>query len=163
MSTSAKALGSTTGVDGTNRQPLPGNDTGRRLAIAAFALAFANLVALGLLVGYVGASRAYSVGLHTLFQDHLAAVLVAGLIALVLGAAFGRRLRSIGECALFLIFVLVADVVAGLLPIVVFDEIRRHPDLPRVLMTETAGGTQLMGVGLGLLLGYLTSSAARRR
>lgn len=136
------------------------SDMARRFILPAFVVAFANLGALGLLIGYVGASRAYSVGLHTLFRDHLPAVLMAGLVAMVLGATFGRRLVSIGECGRFLLTVFVADVVAGFLPILVFGEITRHPDLPRVLMTETAGGTQFVAVGVGLLLGHLTRSTA---
>ncbi len=136
------------------------SDQARRFVIPAFVVAFANLAALGLLIGYVGASRAYAVGLHTLFRDHLPAVVVAALVALVMATAFGRRLGSIREGALFLLCVFVADVVAGFLPILVFNEITRHPDLPRVLITETAGGTQLLAAGLGLLLGYRMKSFA---
>jgi hypothetical protein len=141
------------------------SDQARRFVIPAFAVAFANLAALGLLIGYVGASRAYSVGLHTLFRDHLPTVVLAGLVALVLAAVFGRRLGSIAECALFLLYVFVADIVAGFLPILVFNEITRHPDLPRVLITETAGATQLLAAALGLLLGYRMKlfAAARRQ
>jgi len=139
------------------------SDRARRFVIPAFVVAFANLAALWLLIGYVGASRAYSVGLHTLFRDHLPAVVVAGLVALLIAAAFGRRLSSIRECALFLLCVFLA-VVAGFLPILVFNEITRHPDVPRVLITETAGGTQLIAAGLGLLLGNrLRRVAAARR
>lgn len=136
------------------------SDLARRIVIPAFVVAFANLAALGLMIGYVGASRAYSVGLHTLFRDHLPAVIVAGLIAGVLAWAFGRRLRSIGECALLLLFVLVADVVAGLAPILIFNEITRHPDLPRVLLTETAGATQLLAAAVGVVLGYRAAPGA---
>jgi hypothetical protein len=140
------------------------SDRARRFVIPAFVVAFANLAALWLLIGYVGASRAYSVGLHTLFRDHLPAVVVAGLVALLIAAAFGRRLSSIRECALFLLCVFLADIVAGFLPILVFNEITRHPDVPRVLITETAGGTQLIAAGLGLLLGNrLRRVAAARR
>ena len=144
---------------------LLGSDLARRFVIPAFVVAFANLAALGLLIGNDGASRAYTVGLHTLFRDHLPAVVVAGLVALVLAAAFGRRLGSIREVALFLLFVFVADVVAGFVPILGFDEIFRNPDLPRVLITETAGGTQLFAAGIGLLLGHGVKSftASRRR
>ena len=130
------------------------NGAARRLVIPAFALVVANLGALGLLIGLVGASRAYAVGLHTLFGDHMPAVVVAGLVAVVIALVVGRRLESIGACARFLAFVFVADIVAALVPILVFDEITRYPDLPRILITETAGGTQLLGVGLGLLAGY---------
>lgn len=137
-----------------------GSDLARRFVIPAFAVAFANLAALGLLIGWVGASRAYSVGLHTLFRDHLGAVVAAGLVALVLAAAFGRRLGSIRECTHFLLYALAADVAAGFLPIVGFDEIFRNPDLPRVLITETAGGTQLLAAASGLLGGYATRSRA---
>lgn len=136
-------------------------DLARRFVIPAFVVAFANLAALGLMIGYVGASRAYSVGLDTLFRDHLPSVVVAGLVALVLAAGFGRRLRTIGDCALFLLFVLVADVAAGFLPILVFNEITRQPDLPRVLITETAAGTQLVATALGLLLGSRAAATAR--
>ena len=140
------------------------SDFARRFVVPAIITAIANLAALGLLIGLDGASRAYSVGLHTLVRDHLPAVVVAGLIALVLAAGFGWRLASIGEGALFLLCVLVADVVAGFAPILVFNEITRHPDLPRVLLTETAGGTQLLAVALGLLIGAVgrASVAARR-
>lgn len=138
------------------------SDLARRFVIPAFFVAFANLAALGLMIGWVGASRAYTVGLHTLFRDHLTAVVVAGTVALVLAGAFGRRLRSLGECALFVLFVLVVDVVAGFAPILVFDEITRHPDLARVLVTETAAGTQLLAAGLGVLLGALASARYAR-
>lgn len=126
----------------------------RRFVIPAFVLALANLATLGLLIGVVGASRAYSVGLHTLFRDHLPAVVVAGLVAFVIALVVGRKLESIGRCARFLVFVIVADVVAGFVPVLVFDEITRYPDLPRILVTETAGGTQLLAVALGLLAGF---------
>jgi hypothetical protein len=126
----------------------------RRFVIPAFVLAFSNLATLGLLIGLVGASRAYAVGLHTLFRDHLPAIVVAGLVAFVIAGVVGRNLESIGACARFLGFVIVADVVAGFVPIVIFDEITRYPDLPRILITETAGGTQILAVALGLLAGY---------
>jgi len=142
---------------------LLGSDAARRFVIPGFVVAFANLLLLGTLIGYVGASRAYSVGIETLFRDHLPAVAAAGLIAMGLAAGFGRRLRSVGEGARVLFYVLIADVIAGFLPILIFNEITRHPDLSRVLITETAGATQLVAAGLGLLIGFGSSVIVRRR
>lgn len=133
------------------------------VVIPAFVVVFANLASLGLLIGNVGASRAYTVGLHTLFRDHLPAVVIAALVALVLTAAFSWRLVSLREGARFVLCVFVADVVAGFAPILVFNEITRHPDLPRVLITATVGGTQLLAIALGLLMGLGAGTTVRRR
>jgi hypothetical protein len=125
-----------------------------RIVAPAFGIAWANLGLLGLLIGQVGASRAYSVGLHTLFRDHLWAVLAACVAGLMLAALAAWRLTSVRDLVLLFTFVLLADVVAGLLVIAGFGEIRLV-DLPRVLVTETAMGTQLLAVGAGGFIGYL--------
>jgi hypothetical protein len=133
-----------------------------RVLAPAFAIAFANLLLLGVLIGYVGASRAYSVGLHTLFRDHLGSVILAGLAALILAALASRLLTSIGELGLLFAFVFVADVAAGLLVVAGFGEITLV-HLPGVVITETALGTQFLAVGAGGLIGYLGSPGFRTR
>ena len=133
----------------------------RWVVIAAFGIAVANLALLGVLIGHVGASRAYSVGLHTLFRDHPGSVVISWLPAVVLAAVAARRLTSIGEACLLLVFVVAADVVAGLGVIVAFGEITLV-DLPSVLITETVLGTQLLAVGGGVIVGYLARSTRSR-
>ena len=130
-----------------------------RIVAPAFGIAWTNLVLLGVLIGHDGASRAFSVGLHTLFRDHVASVLVAGVAALVLTAIVARRATSVRELGQFFAFLFLADLVAGLLVIVGFGEITLI-HLPRVLVTETAMGTQLLAVGVGAVIGYL---AGRRK
>ena len=120
-----------------------------------FTIAFAHLGVLGALIGWVGGSRAYGTGLHTLFEDHLPAVMVATLVALVVAAITARFATSPGEVGLVLASVVVADVLAALFVIVGIGEIT-FADLPRVLLTETAAGTQLASALVGAVLGYGT-------
>lgn len=132
-------------------------DVTRRLALPAMALAVANLAALGLMVGWVGASRAYSVGLHTLFRDHLPAVVVSLAATAILSGALGRTLDRRRDIALVLGFAIAADVAAALAVTFAIDEMRRVAQfaLPRALFTETIGGLQLLAVGGGAALGYV--------
>ena len=133
-------------------------ELGRRVVLPGAALAFLHLAILGALIGQVGGSRAYSVGLHTLFRDHLVPVLIATGAALAAAVLVGRRIAGPAELGLLFLGALAADVVAGLGVIVVFGEIRLI-DLGRVVFTETAAATQLVAIGVGVLVGY----ASRRR
>jgi hypothetical protein len=114
----------------------------RRVALPAMAIAFANLAAIGLMIGMVGASRAFSVGLQTLFRDHLAAVVLTLAATAVLAFALGRSLRAAREVLLVIGFAIVADVVAAVAVTLVFDEMRRAAEMaiPRAVVTETVGG-----------------------
>lgn len=120
-------------------------------------IALANLAALGLMIGMVGASRAYSVGLHTLFRDHLPAVAITLAATALLSFALGRSLRATRELALIIGFAIAADVVAALAVTLAFDEMRRVAEfaIPRAIFTETVGGLQLLAIAGGLAIGYV--------
>lgn len=128
----------------------------RRLAAPATGIALANLALLGLMIGFVGASRAYSVGLHTLFRDHLPAVVISLAATALLSGALGRRVRASRELVSIAAFAIAADVVAALVVTLVFDEMRRVADfaLPRAILTETIGGLQLLAIAGGAAVGY---------
>ena len=133
----------------------------RRVAVPAMGIAFANLAALGLMIGLVGASRAFSVGVHTLFRDHLAAVVVTLAATALLAFALGRRLRERRDILLVTGFAIVADVVAAVAVTLVFDEMRRAAEMtiPRAVFTETVGGLQLLVLGGGAALGHVAGRA----
>lgn len=144
------------------------------MALPAMGIALANLAALGLMIGWVGASRAFSVGLHTLYRDHLPAVVITLTATALLAFALGRGLHAGRELLLVIGFVIAADVVAALAVTVVFDEMRRAAEIaiPRAIFTETAGGLQLLAVASGAAIGFLvgrtrnssvSSSDIRRR
>lgn len=124
-------------------------------------LALTNLAALGLLVGWVGASRAFSVGVHTLFRDHLLAVVVTLAATAILAVILGRSFRTARELALVIGFAVVADVAAALALTLAIDEMRNAAVelLPRAIFTETIAGLQLLAIAGGATIGYL----ARRR
>jgi hypothetical protein len=133
----------------------------RRLVVPAMGLALANLAALGLLIGWVGASRAFTVGVHTLFRDHLAAVVVTLAATAIVAVVLGRSLRTSGEIALVIGLAVVADAVAALLVTLAIDEMRRAAEIafPRAIFTETIAGLQLLAIAGGATIGYL----ARKR
>ena len=127
-----------------------------RLAVPATGIALANLAALGLTIGFVGASRAYSVGLHTLFRDHLPAVAISLAATALLSVVLGRRVQVSRELMVIVGFAIAADVVAALAVTFVFDEMRRVAGfaLPRAFLTETVGGLQLLAIAGGTAVGY---------
>ncbi|HET9853254.1 MAG TPA: hypothetical protein VFP56_12235 [Candidatus Limnocylindrales bacterium] len=129
-----------------------------RLALPPMVIALANLAALGLMIGWVGASRAYSVGVHTLVRDHLPAVALTLAGTAVLSFFPGRTLRRGAEVVLLVGFALAADVVAALVVTVMFDEMRRvfEVALPRAIFTETVGGLQLLAIAVGAMIGYVS-------
>jgi FtsH-binding integral membrane protein len=146
--------------------PPIGNDVPRRLALPTIGIALANLVALGLMIGWVGASRAFSVGIHTLFRDHLPAVLIASLATTLLAFALGRRRLQAGpEVLLVIVFAFAADVLAALTVTLVFDEMRGAADvaIPRAIFTETAGGLQLLAIAGGAVFGYAFGEGRREQ
>lgn len=136
----------------------------RRVVLPAIAIALADLAALGLLIGWVGASRAYSVGLHMLFRDHLPAVAVTLASTAMLALALGRSLRAPGELALVVGGVVAADVVAALAVTLVVDEMRRVAEhsIPRAIVTVTISGLQPLAVGAGASIGHLLGGSRRR-
>jgi hypothetical protein len=127
------------------------------VALPAIGIAVANLVALGLMIGYVGASHAYSVGLHTLFRDHLPAVVITLAATAILSVALGRTLDASRDLALILAFAIAADVAAALAVTFAIDEMRRVAEFafPRAIFTETVGGLQLLAVAGGSAIGYV--------
>jgi hypothetical protein len=133
----------------------------QRVALPAMGIALANLAALGLMIGMVGASRAFSVGLHTLFRDHLPAVVITLTATGLLAFALGRGLHAGRELLLVVGFVIAADVLAALAVTLVFDEMRRAAEIaiPRAIFTETAGGLQLVAVASGAAVGYFVGRA----
>lgn len=135
------------------RRPRPG--LLKSVGLPAMGIAFANLVALALMIGMVGASRAFSVGLHTLFRDHLPAAAITLAATALLAFALGRGLHAGVDIFLVIGFALAADVLAALAMTLVFDEMRRAADIaiPRAIFTETAGGLQLVAVASGVAIG----------
>lgn len=129
----------------------------QRVALPAMGIAVANLAALGSMIGMVGASRAFSVDLHTLFRDHLPALLITLTATAILAFALGRGLHAGREVLLVIGFVIAADVLAALAVTLVFDEMRRIAEIavPRAIFTETAGGLQLLTLAIGAAIGYL--------
>lgn len=128
----------------------------RRAAIPGAAIAAVSLATLGALVGWVGASRAYSVGVHTLYRDHLVAVVFVLVASAVAAAWLGRRAGSVREVFLAIAVVFAVDVAAAVLITLVIPEMRRYPDLLRAVLAETAGGAQLLAVAVGAALGFVT-------
>ena len=128
----------------------------RRLGLPATGIALANLGALGLTIGMVGASRAFSVGIHTLFRDHLSAVAITVTATVLMALALGRGLHTRGEVLLVIGFAIVADVFAALAVTLVFDEMRSAAEIavPRAIFTETVGGLQLLAIASGATIGY---------
>jgi hypothetical protein len=126
-------------------------------------ITLANLAALGSLIGMVGASRAYSVGLHTLYRDHLPAVVVTLAAMAVVSFALGSRIHSSHDVLVVLGFGVAADVLAALAVTLVFDEMRRDVGfaLPRAIFTQTAGGLQLLALGAGATTGYIIGRRRR--
>jgi hypothetical protein len=137
----------------------------RRLALPAMGIALANLAGLGLLIGMVGASRAFAVGADTLFRDHLSAVVITLAATTLLAFAAGRRLRAGREVLLVLAFACAADVLAAVSVTLVFDEMRRAADVAilRAILTETAGGLQLLAIAGGAAVGYAFGGRGRCR
>jgi hypothetical protein len=133
----------------------------RSVAVPAIAIALSSLALLGLLIGWNGASRAYSVGLHTLFRDHLASVAAVLFATAVVAALLGRTLTSAREVLLAVGFAVAADVFAALMVTLMIDEMRRFPMLPRAVLTETAGGLQLVVIAIALAMGLLARDVAR--
>jgi hypothetical protein len=140
-----------------------GDAVGRRLALPAIGLSLANLAALGLMIGMVGASRAFSVGIDTLYRDHLPALVIASVATALLAFALGRRLHAGRELLLVIAFAFAADVLAAVTVTLVFDEMRRAADvaIPRAVFTETAGGLQLVAIAGGAAFGYAFGGAGR--
>jgi hypothetical protein len=133
-----------------------------RVIVPGISIAFANLALLALLIGWVGASRAYSVGVHTLFRDHLPTVAATLVATALLAGVLGGALRSPRELWLVIGVALGADLVAALAVTLSIDEMRRFPDLARALFAETAGGLQLLAVAIGAIVGHVAHSDLRR-
>ena len=134
-----------------------------RLAIAVIGIALANVGALGLLIGMVGASRAFSVGLHTLFQDHLPAVAITLAATALLAIALGRSLHARRQLMQVMAFAAAADFATALAVTLVFDEMRNALEiaLPRAIFTETVGGLQLLTIAAGAALGFAIGPGRR--
>jgi hypothetical protein len=147
-----------------NSRTSPRIDAARRFALPAIGLTLANLAALGLMIGMVGASRAFSVGIHTLFRDHLPAVLIALAGTALVAFALGRRLQAGRELLLVIALAFAADVLAAVTVTLVFDEMRRAADvaIPRAILTETVGGLQFLAIAGGAAVGYAIGEAQKR-
>jgi hypothetical protein len=143
--------------------PPRGNDVARRVALPTIGIALANLAALGMMIGWVGASRAFSAGIHTLFRDHLPAVLIVAVATTLLAIALGRCLHAGRELLVVVAFAFAADVLAAIAVTLVFDEMRRAADvaIPRAIFTETGGGLQLLAIGGGAVVGYALGERQR--
>ena len=120
-------------------------------------IALANLTALGLMIGLVGASRAFSVGVHTLFTDHQPAVLITMTATALLALALGRGLHEWRDVLLVIGSAIAADVLAAVAVTLVFDEMRRaaHIAIPLAIFTETVGGLQLLTLASAAAIGYV--------
>lgn len=124
-----------------------------RSIVASAGIAVGTLALLGLLTGWVGASRAYAVGVHTLFLDHPAAVGIMVVVAIVTGLFVGRGLATDRDLVSAVGAVIVADVLVALLITLTVEEMARHPDIPRAVLAETAGGLQIAAIAAGLTIG----------
>ena len=133
------------------------------MVLPAVAIAFGTLALLGLMIGWVGASQAYSVSptAMTLFRDHLAAVSIMVVVAAAAGLLVGRSLRSNRELLVAAGVVLLTDVAAALLVTAAISEMARHPQILRAVYAESAGGMQLLAIAAGLILGRLSRRASR--
>jgi hypothetical protein len=134
-----------------------------QIAVRSIGLAFGNLAALGLLIGWNGASRLYGTGLHTLFRDHLPAISVVLIATALLAVFLGRTLSSTREIVQAMWFVVWTDVVAALAITLMIGEMFNHPDLVGAVFAETAGGTQVVAIAIGLAIGYLSRGPYRAR
>jgi hypothetical protein len=134
----------------------------RSVGVPAIAVALGTLALLGLLIGWTGASRAYSVGLHTLFRDHLASVVAVLFVTAILALLLGRTLISAREVLVAFGFAVAADVVAALMVTLMIDEMRRFPMLPRALLTETGGGLQVVVIVIALAIGFVSGNFGQR-
>jgi hypothetical protein len=134
----------------------------RRVAVPAIAVALGSLALLGLLIGWTGASRAYSVGLHTLFRDHPASVVAVLFVTAIIAALLGRTLISAREVLLAIGFAVAADALAALMITLMIDEMRRFPMLPRAVLTETADGLQIVVIVIALTIGFVSRNLAQR-
>jgi hypothetical protein len=133
----------------------------RRAVVPAIAIALGNLVVLGTLIGWGGASLSFAVGPHTVYRDHLAAVVAVLLLTAVAAMVIGRRLGSGRELWLTIGVVIVTDLGAALLVTVMIPEMRRHPTLLRAVLAETAGGAQVLAVAIGATLGHVSRRQPR--
>jgi hypothetical protein len=133
----------------------------RHVAPLGILIGLGSLALLGVLVGWIGASRAYAVGPETLFRDHLASVVLVIVVTAIGAALIGRTLVSSRELWLVIGFVIVADVVAALLVTVAIDEMRRVPDLLRAVLAETADGAQVLAAAIGAAVGYASRRIPR--
>ena len=116
---------------------------------------------LGVLIGWVGASRAYAVGVHTLFRDHLPAVAIVAVLAGIAGVIVGRTIVSNREPWIAIAVVLGTYLSAALLITLAIDEMRRFPDIPRAVLAESAGGLHIAVLVSGLVVGRLTSRSSK--
>ena len=141
------------------------SDLTRRLVFPAAGIALGNLAALGLLIGLVGTSRAFSVGIHTLIEDYPAAVVATMSMTTILAVGLGRRIRTSRELFLVVACAIAADAVAAVAVTLVFDEMRNAASvaLPRAFVTETVGGMQLLVLAAGATVGYARTVGVARR
>lgn len=133
----------------------------RRVVLPAGGIAFGTLALLGILITWVGASRAYVVGVHTVYQDHLASLALTLAIGAVAAILVGRMLVSGRELAIAIATVVATDVLVAILITFAFNEMREHPDIPRAVFAETAGGAQVAVLAVGLAIGRLARRASR--
>jgi hypothetical protein len=131
-----------------------------RVFLPGFVIAFVSLGVLGGLVGWEGASRAYSTGPQILLLRYTLAVAAVGLAAFLLALLAGRILRSAREVALTALTVLATDVIATLAAGMAIGD-TTIIDFPRAILSVTAGGTQVVAAALGLIAGFVTGSASR--
>jgi hypothetical protein len=130
--------------------------TGRWLSavVAAGAIAITHAASLAVMVGYVGASRALTLGPTVYVAEH-APALVASLLAALFVAVIAQ-VGAGGAIAFWRVLVVIGGayvVVAGLLTELVGE--LALPDLPRLLPVITGLGGVLVAAGAGLTVGRL--------
>jgi hypothetical protein len=133
-----------------------------RAVVGPAALAFGTLAVLGVLIGWVGASRAYVVGVHTLYQDHLASVAFVLAGGALLAFLVGRTLVSGREVVIAVGMVVATDVAVAIAITLAIDEMRRHPEILRAVVAATGGGAQVAALSIGLVAGRLAAVARGR-
>lgn len=126
----------------------------REIRVGAFAvvLLVVHTSVMALLVGYVGASRAISVGLQTLWVDHAAGIGIAAAVTAAVAILSATRLRSGSELGMAIAVLALTDLGLAALMTMLVGELD-VTGVPQVVAASTGLGTQLAAALLGGVIG----------
>lgn len=133
-----------------------------KVFVAGFAIALVHGLVLGIQIGYVGASRAFTLGPSALLADYPGAVVVSSAVALGMAAASAFRLMAPGQLMLLVFSVAAADLLAALAVQALIPELELV-HVPQAFATIASFGVQLLAVAIGGLLGYRLGRGRRAR